>query len=88
MIAAQDLYVVSADGRPGTIRNLTAVKEAWIGEFTWPRGSHSISGGVGCHGLTFTLALARSLGAVELAIVDNDEPWAEKITPGFVPMCS
>jgi dipeptidyl aminopeptidase/acylaminoacyl peptidase len=42
MIAAQDLYVVSADGRPGTIRNLTAAKEAWIGEFTWAPDSRSI----------------------------------------------
>ncbi|HEX2715328.1 MAG TPA: hypothetical protein VHM88_24375 [Candidatus Acidoferrales bacterium] len=42
MIAAQDLHVVSADGRPGTIKNLTAVKEAWIGEFIWAADSRSI----------------------------------------------
>ncbi len=42
MIAAEDLYVVSADGRPGTMRNLTGVKEVWVGEFTWAPDSRSI----------------------------------------------
>ena len=42
MIAAEDLYIVSADGRPGTIKNLTGVKEAWIGEFAWAPDSRSI----------------------------------------------
>ncbi len=42
MITALDLHVVSADGRPDTIRNLTAKKEAWIGQFLWARDSQSL----------------------------------------------
>src|SRR5713101_5448315 len=42
MIAAEDLYVVSADGRPDTIRGLTTARETWIGEFAWAPDSRSI----------------------------------------------
>jgi dipeptidyl aminopeptidase/acylaminoacyl peptidase len=42
MISAEDLYVVSADGRADTIKNLTAAQEAWIGEFAWAPDSRSI----------------------------------------------
>jgi dipeptidyl aminopeptidase/acylaminoacyl peptidase len=42
MIAAEDLYVMAADRNPATIRNLTAAKEAWIGEFSWAPDSRSI----------------------------------------------
>ncbi len=42
MISAEDLYVVSADGRTDTIKNLTASQEAWIGEFAWAPDSRSI----------------------------------------------
>lgn len=42
MISAEDLYVVSADGRADTIKNLTAAQEAWIGEFVWAPDSRSI----------------------------------------------
>lgn len=42
MISAEDLYLVSADGRADTIKNLTAAQEAWIGEFAWAPDSRSI----------------------------------------------
>ena len=42
MVGAENLFVVAADGRPDTIRNLTEAEDAWIGEFTWAPDSHSI----------------------------------------------
>jgi dipeptidyl aminopeptidase/acylaminoacyl peptidase len=42
MIAAQDLHLVSADGRPDSLRNLTREREAWIGEFLWMPDSRSL----------------------------------------------
>jgi dipeptidyl aminopeptidase/acylaminoacyl peptidase len=42
MIAAQDLHVVSSDGRPDSLRNLTREREAWIGEFLWMADSRSV----------------------------------------------
>ncbi len=42
MIAAQDLYIIAADGRRESIRNLTREREAWIGEFVWSHDGRSI----------------------------------------------
>jgi dipeptidyl aminopeptidase/acylaminoacyl peptidase len=42
MISAEDLYLVPADGRADTIKNLTAAQQAWIGEFAWAPDSRSI----------------------------------------------
>ena len=40
MITAKDLYVVSVDASPDSIRKLTT--DAWMGEFTWVPDSRSI----------------------------------------------
>lgn len=40
MITAKDLYVVSVDASPDSIRKLTT--DAWMGEFTWAPDSRSI----------------------------------------------
>jgi dipeptidyl aminopeptidase/acylaminoacyl peptidase len=42
MIAAEDLHIVAADGRTGSIRNLTGAKEAWIGEYAWAPDSRAL----------------------------------------------
>ncbi|HLA11705.1 MAG TPA: S9 family peptidase [Pyrinomonadaceae bacterium] len=42
MIAAQDLHLVSSDGRADSLRNLTQDREAWIGEFAWMPDSRSL----------------------------------------------
>jgi len=42
MIAAEDLYIVAADGRPETIKNLTGAREAWVGQFAWAPDSGSV----------------------------------------------
>ncbi|MGH9862115.1 MAG: S9 family peptidase [Candidatus Acidiferrales bacterium] len=42
MVTAKGLFVVAADGRAESIRNLTAAQEPWIQEFTWMPDSHSL----------------------------------------------
>ena len=40
MISAKDLYIMSANGKPETIRRLT--DETWMAEYVWAPDSHSI----------------------------------------------
>jgi dipeptidyl aminopeptidase/acylaminoacyl peptidase len=42
MIAAEDLHIVAADGRTGSIRNLTGAQQAWIGEYAWAPDSRAL----------------------------------------------